>query len=207
MLVVAPKRMSRRSIHRMLELKAGHVSRFLQQARSKQQDLAGHTYDSGGEHLYLGTKRVLVVDEQRGRRGAVRLGGEEIHVQTPERTPECVKNLLTRWYRRQAEQLFTRQLAYYSALASWTGGQVPVMRLRSMKRTWGSCSSAGIITLNPHLVKAPAECIDYVIAHEVCHLREHNHGRAFYSLQEQLYPQWRGAKALLRERGHIFLHA
>ena len=56
------------------------------------------------------------------------------------------------------------------------------------------------------LIKAPAECIDYVIAHEVCHLREHNHGKEFYVLQEQLYPGWRDAKALLTDRGHVFLH-
>ena len=80
------------------------------------------------------------------------------------------------------------------------------MRLRRMKRTWGSCSSQGLITLNPHLVKAPPVCIDYVIAHEICHLREHNHGKAFYALQEQLFPGWRAAKELLAARGHIFLH-
>jgi predicted metal-dependent hydrolase len=76
-----------------------------------------------------------------------------------------------------------------------------------MKRTWGSCSSSGVITLNPHLVKAPPDCIDYVVAHEICHLREHNHSRAFYDLQDQLYPQWRAAKTRLKTQGHRYLHA
>ena len=71
---------------------------------------------------------------------------------------------------------------------------------------WGSCSSKGVITFNLHLVKAPPECIDYVVAHEVCHLREHNHGKAFYALQEKLYPRWREAKARLKAEGHIYLH-
>jgi predicted metal-dependent hydrolase len=80
------------------------------------------------------------------------------------------------------------------------------MRLRLMKKTWGSCSAKGVITLNPHLVKAPPQCIDYVIAHEICHLKEHNHGKGFYALQDQLYPDWREAKAHLRDKGHIYLH-
>jgi predicted metal-dependent hydrolase len=56
------------------------------------------------------------------------------------------------------------------------------------------------------LMKAPPQCIDYVIAHEICHLKEHNHGKGFYSLQDQLYPDWREAKAHLRDKGHIYLH-
>jgi predicted metal-dependent hydrolase len=63
-----------------------------------------------------------------------------------------------------------------------------------------------VITLNPHLVKAPPESIDYVLAHEICHLREHNHSRAFYALQEQLCPGWREMKDRLQRRAHIYLH-
>jgi predicted metal-dependent hydrolase len=47
---------------------------------------------------------------------------------------------------------------------------------------------------------------DYVIAHELCHLAEMNHGKAFYALQESLYPDWREVRALLRSNSHIYLH-
>jgi predicted metal-dependent hydrolase len=136
----------------------------------------------------------------------VRLDGDGFKVVAPGQGPENVRNLLIRWYRRQAQQQFESRLASFAGLAPWTDGELPAMRLRLMKRTWGSCSSKGIITLNPHLVKAPADCIDYVIAHEICHLREHNHGRAFYALQEQLFPDWRDFKAHLKQKGHIYLH-
>ena len=203
LLVVAPKRMGRRAINRTLQRKAGHVARFLNDARAKQQDLPALSYTSGEQHLFLGLKIPLAIDTT-GKRGMSGLPG------TPsvflQQQPGQVKKQLTRWYRQQAEQLFVKRLQHFSSLAAWTAGQVPVMRLRMMKRTWGSCSASGVITLNPHLVKAPAECIDYVVAHEICHLREHNHGRAFYALQERLYPQWRQAKALLRSQGHMYLH-
>jgi predicted metal-dependent hydrolase len=207
LLVVAPRRLSRRAVNRALQEKAGHVARFLRDARSKQQDLPDYSYCNGEEHLFLGERWPLVVDCQPGKQGKVSSSGGALHVRLQEPTPERVKSLLTRWYRQQAEKLFTRRLAYYSDLAPWTTGQQPPMRLRRMKRTWGSCSSGGVITLNPHLVKAPAGCVDYVVAHEICHLREHNHGRAFYGLQEQLYPQWRAARSLLKQQGHIYLHS
>jgi hypothetical protein len=204
--VVAPKRMSRRTIHRALQARAVYVARFLEQARSRQQDLKVLTWSSGEEHFFMGVKLRLAVDEQPGQRSSVRVDDGQLHVEVPDLAPGRVSRLLARWYRQQAQQQFSGRLEHYSSLACWTGDKTPPMRLRRMKRTWGSCSSRGVITLNPHLVKAPAECMDYVIAHEICHLKEHNHGRAFYVLQEQLYPAWREAKALLRNQGHLYLH-
>ena len=205
--VVAPRRMSRRAIHKALQQRAGHVARFLIKARARQRDLPEYLYTSGEKHLFMGRRYPLEILESRGTRGTVSLADECIEVMVPETTYDKIRNKLENWYRQRAQQHFAERLAVYSQAAPWIVGEVPPMRLRRMKRTWGSCSSKGAITLNPHLVKAPAECIDYVIAHEVCHLREHNHGKAFYALQEQLYPNWREAKIRLGNNGHIYLHA
>jgi len=83
----------------------------------------------------------------------------------------------------------------------------PAMRLQTMKVQWGSCSPAGRLTLNPHLVKAPRECIDYVLLHELCHLKEHNHSRKFYMLLERHLPQWRRKKERLDELADMVLNA
>ena len=74
-----------------------------------------------------------------------------------------------------------------------------------MKRTWGNCSSKGVIKLNTHLIKAPLAVIDSVIAHELCHLEEMNHGKGFYSLLEQLNPNWHQDRARLRTEGFSYL--
>jgi len=79
------------------------------------------------------------------------------------------------------------------------------LKLRKMKRTWGNCSSKGVIKLNTHLVKAPLQLVDAVIAHELCHLREMNHGRAFYALLQDLNPNWREDRRRLRSEGGIYL--
>lgn len=66
-----------------------------------------------------------------------------------------------------------------------------------MKVQWGSCSPAGRITLNPLLVKAPRECIDYVLLHELCHLLNHNHSPKFYKTLDRQMPRWRAIKEKL----------
>ncbi len=75
-----------------------------------------------------------------------------------------------------------------------------------MKTQWGSCSPAGTILLNPHLVKAPRECIDYVISHELCHLKEHNHSPRYYRLLAKIMPSWEAVKTRLDGMAELLLN-
>ena len=204
--VVAPRRMRQRAIQKTLQKRAHHVARFLIRARAQQQDLQDYRYIDGEKHLFMGQYYPLEVLQHTAKSGKVDLLAGRLQVRSQDCSYARVKCRLENWYRQQAHKLFSERLIACGQAASWVGEESPPMRLRRMKRTWGSCSSQGVITLNPHLVKAPPECIDYVIAHEVCHLREHNHGKAFYVLQEQLFPGWRAAKANLQNKGHIYLH-
>jgi predicted metal-dependent hydrolase len=197
--------MSRRAIHKTLQQRISSVVLFLTDARTKLQERPVYRYISGEQHLFLGQNHPLEVVEEPGKRGSIDLINGQLRVIAPDVRAEAISNRLIRWYRQQARRQFSSRLELINGSASWTNAQAPTMRLRKMKRTWGSCSAAGVITLNPHLVKAPPECIDYVIAHELCHLREHNHGKAFYALQEQLFPGWREAKTHLNTRAHIYL--
>lgn len=204
--VVAPRRMSKRLIQSTMQEWAGYVSQFLVEAQARQQETPVLNYSSGENHLFMGQYYPLSLEETETRRARVRLFNEQIEVYACATDRESIRALLKKWYRQQAQRHFAERMKAISQLAPWTGRKMPVMRLRQMKRTWGSCSASGVITFNPHLVKAPPECIDYVVAHEICHLREHNHSKAFYALQQQLYPGWKAAKDNLQRQAHIFLH-
>jgi predicted metal-dependent hydrolase len=203
--IIAPPRMSRRAIHKTLQQRVSRVARFLADARPRLREQPVHRYISGEEHLFLGRNHPLDIVEEPGKRGSVGLVNGQIRVIAPHARAETISKQLIRWYRQQAQRHFGSRLELISTAASWTKGQAPALRLRKMKRTWGSCSAQGVITLNTQLIKAPPECIDYVIAHELCHLQEPNHGKVFYALQEQLYPAWREAKDHLKTRAHFYL--
>ncbi len=79
----------------------------------------------------------------------------------------------------------------------WTRGVVPKWKITAMRKQWGSCSPKGVVSLNPNLVKAPRDCIDYVLVHELAHLKEHNHSKRFYGLLDRNMPDWKSRKAKL----------
>ena len=78
------------------------------------------------------------------------------------------------------------------------GERKPLLRIRAMRSRWGSLAPSGAITLNAHLVRLPEPCLDYVIFHELCHLRVRGHSAAFYAEVARYVPEWRARRAELR---------
>ena len=72
-----------------------------------------------------------------------------------------------------------------------SGSASPPVSFRMMKRRWGSYGRDGRVVLNVRLAQLPVACVDYVILHELCHLRHHHHGRAFYDLLDRVVPDWK----------------
>jgi predicted metal-dependent hydrolase len=108
-----------------------------------------------------------------------------------------VERQLDGWYRQRAERVFAERLALNLArFPELTAA--PELRLRRMRRRWGSCSRAGCITLNVELIKLPLVLLDYVIVHELCHLFEFNHSPRFYRRLEQALPDWQPREAELK---------
>lgn len=110
--------------------------------------------------------------------------------------------LLERFYRQQAEQVLgpkTRQLAYSLDLPLIDIGY------RKTKTKWGHCTSAGVIQYNWLIVLAPEAVVDYLVAHEVSHLRHPNHGAAFWAMVHSLQPDYECHRLWLRRYGHTLV--
>lgn len=153
-------------------------------------------YVSGESHYYLGRQHLLKVTEDPKARQQVKLLRGRLEVSVRKRSPEKAKELLDAWYRERAREVFQVRLEALLPQTLWVK-KSPHIRLLAMKTQWGSCSPRGTLTMNPHLVKAPRECIDYVLLHELCHLAEHNHSDHFYRLMGQVMPRWDGVKKQL----------
>jgi len=153
-------------------------------------------YVSGETHLYLGRQYRLRVIE--GHEDEVKLVGGYIEVRTGQKASrERVRRMVIGWFTQHAKVALERRLDQCVLTANRANLPRPPIRYRPMKRRWGSCTKNNRITLNLELAKAPVHCIDYVIMHELCHLRYKNHSRGFWRLLSRLMPDWEKRKMRL----------
>lgn len=193
--VRAPMRTAQRTIVAFVEQRVDWVLKT--RARQLQRQQWQTAIETSGSSWFLG--QPLALEIHRSTSAMVEYDERRIRVglRDPE-SPEQLERHLNNWYRSQAEAIFAERLLlvcqrFPGILAA------PELRLRRMRRRWGSCSRSGRVTLNVELVKLPMSLIDYVIAHELCHLSEFNHGPKFYRLLEYAMPDWKEREKLLKQ--------
>ena len=159
------------------------------------------SYVSGESFYYLGRQYRLRV--LGGSLGAVKLIGRFFRVHAADKSnAKQVKYLLDKWYRQHAIEVFERRLTVCHESAKRYGIVRPSIKIRAMRKRWGSCNNSHHILLNTHLIKAPIRCIDYVIMHELSHLKYPSHSLHFYRLLSRLLPDWQSRKERLE---HVVL--
>lgn len=104
--------------------------------------------------------------------------------------------VLEKALREKARRVFAERLALY---APRLGVPPPSLRLSAARTRWGSCSHHGGISLNWRLILMPLPVVDYVVTHELAHLREMNHSPRFWSVVEELCPDWKARRSELRQ--------
>ena len=103
---------------------------------------------------------------------------------------------------KRGRTVFAERAAHFAPLVGVRYGRISVRRQRSK---WGSCSSRGNLNFNCLLLLAPAEVLDYVVVHELCHRLEMNHSPRFWAEVARVLPDWREARRWLREQGDTLM--
>ncbi len=171
----------------------------------RQEYILSQRYVSGENHFYLGHRYRLKVSVDARYIPEVKLYRGVLEVRSRIIQPENIKFLLLNWYRARAREVFDRRLDVMITRTQWVQHKPPI-RLLAMSTQWGRCSLRGRLTLNPHLVKAPRECIDYVLLHGLCHITEHHHSERFYRLMTQVMPHWEKVKERLNGLTYFYLN-
>ena len=109
----------------------------------------------------------------------------------------AVARALLDWYRQEARRLFERLIDQWHSHPRFQRYPRPPLKIRAMRSRWGSLSPRTGMCLNLLLIHAPLAAIEYVVVHELCHLRYRGHGKGFYGVLESVLPDWRARKKCL----------
>lgn len=204
--VRAPAGCAPELIHARVSRRAAWISKQLANFGRYTPKTPPRQYVSGETHLYLGRQYRLkvVVSKAMDDAVGVKMGSGQLVVTLRESThdksasasrPERVKALLNDWYLAKARRVFDDVIA--ESMPRFKGHAQPRLALRAMQTRWGSLSPAGLMTLNATLIRAPRACIEYVVAHELCHLNHRDHDARFFRLLSNVMPDWEKRKARL----------
>lgn len=144
---------------------------------------------SGESYRYLGRQYRLKVMPEMVERVVLSRGWLTVSLPDPDHT-ERVGALLSGWYHTRAERIFRECLEFCYLKVEPLGIPKPRLTIRALKTRWGSCSRKGTITLNLKLIQAPRSLIEYVLIHELCHLKEFNHSPRYWALLDRVLPGW-----------------
>lgn len=194
--VAAPAQADDNAVLAAVKKRGRWIYQQLRDFRQQSAYVTPRQYISGESHYYLGKQYLLKVLEDPDATPQVKLLRGKLEVTLRQKNAAKVEQLLSDWYKVRAKEVFAKRLDVLLEQTLWVTERPP-LRILTMYTQWGSCSPQGRLTLNPCLVKAPRECIDYVILHELCHLAEHNHSERFYRLLHQVMPTWEAIKARL----------
>jgi predicted metal-dependent hydrolase len=204
--VSAPRWVGQGEIESALREKSGWILRKLAEQRERRARLeAARVEWRDGESLpYLGDTLILVLDPRvdgvvlnAGAEGLPGVPRQTLHVGLPASAqPSQICDAVQSWMQRQARRIFEERCAHF---AQRLNVRVARLRLSSAQTRWGSASADGSIHLNWRLVHFGLPVIDYVVAHELAHLREMNHSAAFWEVVRSVIPDVEVRKAELRD--------
>lgn len=190
-------------VHEIMRKKESWILQCLRaQAQIKHRAPPRHFID-GEQFSYLGELLTLEVRQSAAKRTRCKRHGQILEVSIfaghqEEDARHMIKEALIKWYRLHALEVFVERVTHYSELLQLFPKQILI---RDQKTLWGSCSAQGVIRFNWRVIMAPIAIVDYLVVHELCHLKVRNHPPKFWKLVATALPDYAERRAWLRKHG------
>ena len=197
--VYAPHRTPKSEIQKFIEGKESWIVRKI----SEKERLIGKAEKAflpGEKFLYLGESYPLEIEDAHHKGRPLRLSFGRF-ILDKDRIEEA-RGLFIQWYKEEAKEKIVERVHYYSnRLQLFPEG----VRITSAKFRWGSCSRDDRLSFSWRIIMAPLGIIDYVLIHELVHIKEKNHSKRFWSRLESILPDYRIQRLWLKKNAHLFL--
>jgi predicted metal-dependent hydrolase len=198
--VQAPYHTPATEIQRFVKEKQGWIEKSLRRQATLQASCPKKAYQTGETFYYLGEACPLEAFFDPLENPGVVFRDNRFFLNCPA-DRQMRKYYLTNWYRKQARQHLTRRVDFYSRLLHLTSAGI---RITSAEKRWGSCSEKNHLSFAFRLIMVPPPMVDYVVVHEMMHLREKNHSSKFWNLVLGEIPDYQTRRLWLREHQQHF---
>ncbi len=193
LVVRAPHFLKDSRIQQFIDQKKGWIEKAAQKIKQRSEQLRFHRFEEGELFLYLGAEYPLHLAQDMFGHFLF----EDRFILAHKHRPKA-RRIIEKWYREEAFMIFTKRCRHYAGLM---GVKYRSLSLSSAKSRWGCCTPHGTLRFCWRLVMAPMDIIDYVVVHELAHLRQLDHSAKFWELVSKTLPDHLTSQKWLKEKG------
>lgn len=201
MRVTVPLKTAEKEADDFLKLKSSWIVKHYNMLQATKGTEKARSWETGESVMYKGEEYTIEVLGSIKKRPTVLFDGIKFKVYVNEvligqQRNESIENAFRDWFIKRAGEILGERVTYFTGL---TGSSCGSIRIKEQKTRWGSCSRKANLNFNWKLVMSPQWVFDYVVLHEVCHLRHLNHSKAFWEMVVRYYPDYKKAHEWLRK--------
>jgi len=204
--ITAPNNFPTASIEKIVHDKCNWIVKKILHLSNAMANPINKSLSPGATVLYLGTPHTLVYTNNHSSRPTIQLRDHQIIIDMPlintVQTNSLVESLLKQWYLDNASNILFAKTTFW---ATKINVQPKHITIKEQKTRWGSCSSKGNLNYNWRIVMAPPDVIDYLVIHELCHLRVPNHSALFWEEVLQFSPDFKNHRTWLQTNGTLLM--
>lgn len=202
--ITAPSKTTRSEVEKILYLKTKWITKHMLHYQEIARNPLNNSVDHGSELLFMGVPHELIFEQATNNTSSIQLEPRIIRLRLINVEEALIRSLLRAWYKEQASRLLSPLTAEWSQKL---GVKPKRIFIKDQKTRWGSCSSLGNINYNWRIIMAPAEVINYLIVHELCHLKVPNHSSDFWQMVGMYIPNFKVCRNWLKVNGSLISKA
>ncbi|MDY2738087.1 M48 family metallopeptidase [Intestinibacter sp.] len=208
--IIAPHKVPIKILKETIEKNSSWILSKLNKFKNMDDSFLKRDYVDGEIYYYIGKPHYLKIIKDKNMQNKknynyISIKEEYIEIRTNNWEGEYLKESLKKWYKLKSEEIVMDRLAYLREQSDYFRKIEPnLIKVKEQKKIWGSCNSNKNIYINSKISMLPVEAIDYIIAHEFCHILYMNHSKDFYASVEKIIPNYKEINLWLKKNSYKF---
>lgn len=198
-IVKTPQYLSDYEIVNMVKQNAKWINSKISDMPDYIEEKLENKYQDGDKLLYRGKDHTLkVIENHRIKKAKVEIISNEIVLTINKENSQAIPGILEQWYKEKARELVYEKLNYYN---TYINKKISTVRIKNQRKRWGSCSNLGNLNFNWRIIMMPDEMFDYIVVHEMCHLKHLNHSKDFWRTVQEILPDYKEREKWIKANG------